>query len=178
MSWLSACEWFCFVLFCFDCDMTTQKFMVAIDLSEADCKEEVNVRIGSEFLVGDNAGDEKWFDAFSDVLDGIETKLNNNEWAKSFELFATVDNTFVDDLNKFINAVKQQLSKDNKAFFCIKVNVFNITVFCVLLSFFSFLFLFFFCFFFFYFFLFVHFLLVFCLLYFCCDTESRKKNRK
>ena len=123
------CFLFCFVL------IATQKFMATVDLSEADCKEELNVRIDSEFLVGKNANDEKWFEVYSDVLNGIETKLKNNKWTESFELFTKVDNALVDNLNKFINAVKQQLSKDSKALFCIKVSVFNISVVFFLLFF-------------------------------------------
>ena len=122
-----------FLFVIFDCkqQQQQQKFVVTVDLSEADCKEELNVRIDSDFLVDDNESDDKWFETYSDVLNGIEIKLTNNDWIKSFELFTKVDNTLVDDLNKFVNAVKKQLSNDSKALFCIKVSVFFIFIFFI-----------------------------------------------
>ena len=105
--------------------------MVSVDLGEADCKEEVIIRIN-----GDNDSDEKWFaETYSDVLNGIESKLKNNEWTNTFRLFTKDDNTLVDNLGKFITAVKQFLSQNNQASFCIKV-AFSCSCFCFFLIFF------------------------------------------
>ena len=88
-------------------------------MGEADCKEEVIIRIN-----GDNHSDEKWCETYSDVLNGIGSKLKNDEWAKTFQLFTMDDNALVDNSSKFITAVKQRLLQNNKATFCIKVGVF------------------------------------------------------
>ena len=104
--------------------------MVTVDLGEADCKEELIIKIN-----GDNDSDEKCFETYSGVLNGIESKLKNKEWAKTFRLFTKDDNTSVDNLGKFITAVKQSLSQNNKASFCIKVGVCCIFLFVLLFFF-------------------------------------------
>lgn len=124
--------------------------MATVDLREADCKEELEIRINGECLRDNNASDEQWFETYSDVLNEIGNQLHNDDWAQSFELYTKNDNTSVDDLNKFINVIKKQYSTETKTLFsfCVKASLecFHVTLFFCLFPLFIFFFFFFYCF--------------------------------
>ena len=81
-----------------------------IDLSEADCKEELRIKIKVE-----HSDENEMFESYSDVLNAIENGLNNNHWAQEFELGVKKDSSIVDTLNDFIKVFNDGGYNENNA---------------------------------------------------------------
>ena len=90
-------------------------YKVKIDLSEADCKEEIIMTIPKHGFDNSNSTQEEWFNSWQDMSQNIGDKLNDSNWESKYSLNHSKQRDSISVVSDFSGVFKNFALNDDEA---------------------------------------------------------------